>query len=58
MKNPFEVIEARLNNIKTLLIDIKHQLLTEVEIPLDELTNKEVKNTKGCLSKATYNHKI
>ncbi|MDB4290696.1 hypothetical protein N9922_00625 [Cyclobacteriaceae bacterium] len=58
MKNPFEVIEARLNNIETLLIDIKHQLLTEVEIPLDELTNKEVKNTKGCLSKATYNHKI
>jgi len=58
MKNPFEVIEARLNNIETLLIDIKHQLLTEVEIPLDKLTNKEVKNTKGCLSKATYNHKI
>ena len=58
MKNPFEVIEARLNNIETLLIDIKHQPLKEVEIPLDELTNKEVKNTKGCLSKATYNHKI
>jgi len=24
MNNPFEVIEARLNNIETLLLDIKH----------------------------------
>lgn len=24
MNNPFEVIEARLNNIETLLIDLKH----------------------------------
>lgn len=25
MNNPFEVIEARLNNIETLLLDLKHQ---------------------------------
>lgn len=25
MNNPFEVIEARLNNIETLLLDIKHK---------------------------------
>lgn len=25
MKNPFKVIEARLNNIETLLLDLKHK---------------------------------
>lgn len=38
MNNPFEVIEARLNNIETLLLDIKHKPKEQGEQPeKDEL---------------------
>jgi excisionase family DNA binding protein len=38
MNNPFEVIEARLNNIETLLIDLKHTPKERGEQPdADEL---------------------
>ena len=38
MNNPFEVIEARLNNIETLLLDIKHTPKKQGEQPeADEL---------------------
>lgn len=38
MTNPFEVIEARLSNIETLLLDLKHTPVKQVEQPeADEL---------------------
>lgn len=38
MNNPFEVIEARLNNIETLLLDLKHTPKEQGEQPeTDEL---------------------
>lgn len=33
MNNPFEVIEARLNNIETLLLDLKHPPKEHGEVP-------------------------
>ena len=46
MNNPFEVIEARLNNIETLLLDLKHNPKEQGEQPeadrwfdLNELCN-------------------
>ena len=33
MNNPFEVIEARLNNIETLLLDLKHTPKEQSEQP-------------------------
>ena len=38
MNNPFEVIEARLNNIETLLLDLKHNPKEQSnQPPADEL---------------------
>lgn len=31
MNNPFDLIDARLSNIETLLLDIKHDLLKEIK---------------------------
>jgi excisionase family DNA binding protein len=44
MTNPFEIIEARLSNIETLLLDIKHQPRQEepTEKPTGLLTRREV----------------
>ena len=35
MNNPFEVIEARLNNIETLLLDLKHTPKEQGEQPTE-----------------------
>lgn len=49
MNNPFEVIEARLNNIETLLLDLKHTPQTQGEQPeTDELLT--VQDTAKFLS--------
>ena len=49
MNNPFEVIEARLNNIETLLIDLKHLPKEQSEQPTtDELLT--VQDTAKFLS--------
>ena len=37
MNNPFEVIEARLNNIETLLLDLKHTPKEQSEQPKTDL---------------------
>ena len=43
MNNPFEALEARLINIESLLIDIKHpQTQTEIHPDRDLMTRKEV----------------
>jgi excisionase family DNA binding protein len=44
MNNPFEIIDARLSNIETLLLDIKHQPIPEppAEKPTGLLTRREV----------------
>ena len=46
MNNPFEVIEARLNNIETLLLDLKH--LPKEQPETDELLT--VQDTAKFLS--------
>jgi excisionase family DNA binding protein len=49
MNNPFEVIEARLNNIETLLLDLKHRPKEQGEQPkADELLT--VQDTAKFLS--------
>jgi excisionase family DNA binding protein len=49
MNNPFEVIEARLNNIETLLLDLKHLPKEQGEQPeTDELLT--VQDTAKFLS--------
>jgi len=49
MNNPFEVIEARLNNIETLLLDLKHRPIEQGEQPeTDELLT--VQDTAKFLS--------
>jgi excisionase family DNA binding protein len=49
MNNPFEVIEARLNNIETLLLDLKHTQKEQGEQPeIDELLT--VQDTAKFLS--------
>ena len=49
MNNPFEVIEARLNNIETLLLDLKHNPKEQGEQPeADELLT--VQDTAKFLS--------
>lgn len=49
MTNPFEVIEARLNNIETLLLDLKHTSKEQGEQPeKDELLT--VQDTAKFLS--------
>jgi len=49
MNNPFEVIEARLNNIETLLLDLKHTPIEQSEQPeADELLT--VQDTAKFLS--------
>ncbi|MDX2190512.1 MAG: helix-turn-helix domain-containing protein [Bacteroidota bacterium] len=49
MNNPFELIEARLDNIETLLLDIKHQPKSQSEQPQsDELLT--VQDTAKFLS--------
>jgi excisionase family DNA binding protein len=49
MNNPFEVIEARLNSIETLLLDLKHVPQEQGEQPkLDELLT--VQDTAKFLS--------
>lgn len=49
MNNPFEVIEARLNNIETLLLDLKHKPKEQGEQPeTDELLT--VQDTAKFLS--------
>jgi excisionase family DNA binding protein len=49
MNNPFELIEARLNNIETLLLDIKHTPKVQGEEPeTDELLT--VQDTAKFLS--------
>lgn len=49
MNNPFEVIEARLNNIETLLLDLKHTPKEQGEQPeADELLT--VQDTAKFLS--------
>jgi predicted DNA-binding transcriptional regulator AlpA len=49
MNNPFEVIEARLNNIETLLLDLKHTPKEQGEQPeTDELLT--VQDTAKFLS--------
>jgi excisionase family DNA binding protein len=49
MNNPFEVIEARLNNIETLLLDIKHLPIEQDKQPQkDELLT--VQDTAKFLS--------
>lgn len=50
MQNPFEIIAARLSNIEALLIDIKHQPSTPVNVPADALpilSAKQVKDMTG-----------
>lgn len=44
MNNPFEIIDARLSNIETLLLDIKHQpkQAEPTEKPTGLLTRREV----------------
>jgi excisionase family DNA binding protein len=42
MNNPFEVIEARLSNIETLLLDIKHQPAKVETTEQSEQFNKTV----------------
>ena len=49
MNNPFEVIEARLNNIETLLLDIKHKP-KETGEQLDKEVLLTVKDTAKFLS--------
>lgn len=42
MNNPFDLIDARLSNIETLLLDIKHQKPTEkADIISDSLTKDQ-----------------
>lgn len=49
MNNPFEVIEARLNNIETLLLDLKHTPRVQGKQP-DEEQLLTVQDTAKFLS--------
>ena len=47
MKNPFDLIDVRLNNIETLLLDIKHT-------PKEDLSNKRYSIKESSKNFDTY----
>lgn len=59
MINPFEVLEARLSNIETLLLDIKHKSNDQTEVPVaDQLLTIEEAAELLSLSKPTIYSKV
>lgn len=59
MTNPFEIIETRLNNIETLLLDLKHNPKEQNEIPeLDKLLSIQETATFLNLSIPTIYSKV
>lgn len=59
MTNPFEIIETRLNNIETLLLDLKHNPNKQSEITeVDKLLNIQETATFLNLSVPTIYSKV
>lgn len=59
MNNPFELIEARLNNIETLILDLKHSpVKPDPSNPIDDLLTIEQAAVFLHLTKPTLYSKV
>ena len=57
MKNPFETLDLRLNNIETLLLDIKHNPLNDYQLEPDiPLGIKDVSTLTGLTIPTIYGY--